>query len=60
MNPVGMIAQAIKLAASNKKFIEGLKFDAATKWARTNLLKQTPLAKFKKDPKNALKLLRVK
>mgnify|MGYP001589920339 CR=1 FL=1 len=52
------VAQALKLAASNKKFIDSLKFDAATKWARTNLLKQTPLAKFKPDPKNARRLLR--
>ena len=57
---IGAVAQAIKLATSNKKFIEGLKFDAATKWARINLLKQKPLAKFVKDPKNPRRLIRVK
>lgn len=53
-----LVSKALKIVSSNKKFIEGLKFDAATKWARTNLLKQTPLAKFVKDPKNPKKLLR--
>ena len=57
MNPQ-TIAQALKIVASNKKFIEGLKFDAVTKWARTNLLKESPLARFVKDPKNPRKLLR--
>lgn len=57
MSPA-MIAQALKIVTSNKKFIEGLKFDAATKWARTNLLKEAPLPRFIKDPKNPRRLLR--
>ena len=42
----------------NSKFIKELKFEAATKWARTNLLKEKPLPRFIKDPKNPGRLLR--
>ena len=59
INPA-TVAQALKIVTSNKKFIEGLKFDAVTKWARKNLLTESPLARFIKDPKNPKRLLLIK
>ena len=71
MNPIAQ--QALKIVTNkktadtarvalqylkNSKFIKGLKFDAATKWASTNLLKEKPLPRFTKDPKSARRLLR--
>ena len=57
---LALIGQALKIVASNKKFVETLKnnraFDMATKWASRNLLNEP---RFKRHPKNPRKLLRV-
>ena len=42
----------------NKKFIEGLKFKADTKWASRNLLHEKPYPRFTPDLKNPNKLIR--
>ena len=71
MNPVAQ--QALKIVTNkktadtarvalqylkNSKFVKGLKFDVATKWASRNLLKEKPLPRFIKDPESSKRLLR--
>ena len=41
-----LLQTALKIAASNKKYLKDLKFDQITKWASKNLLREKPLPRF--------------